>query len=330
MKPKYIFLCGFGLAVILLVVSCQLEVDPTLTTAPIELMTSTVASQLSIGSITPSPLPTATAVANIERTSDLVLDPNASATVALETATTLPTLATPTIAVVTLTPLPTIEGEVLEFAVAELFVNPMNCNVPCWWGTVPNETTVFEVQQFLTLYQFTFRARYNNQIPDLIEVLVGYDKNVNQFDFRIVYIFEGIVLETILSEQSLPLFDMLNRFGQPDEVWLETISVGRDNTHPFRLNMVYLQEGMAVGYVVDASKQDDVVIGCFADEETGLLQLNTPGRSTSYNDFREIFSVDRRYLPLEEVTDLTMEDFMQRFSDPNQPHCIETPAELWE
>ena len=47
-------------------------------------------------------------------------------------------------------------------------------------------------------------------------------------------------------------------------------------------------------------------------------------------DFTPIFELDRRYLSLEEATSLTMDDFMQQFSDPTQPQCIETPIELWE
>jgi hypothetical protein len=60
---------------------------------------------------------------------------------------------TPTIP--TLTPLPTFAPEELETAVADLLANPMNCDVPCWWGAIPNDTTFFEIYQFLELHQLT-------------------------------------------------------------------------------------------------------------------------------------------------------------------------------
>lgn len=206
----------------------------------------------------------------------------------------------------------------------------MNCNVPCWWGAVPNETTTVEILQFLTLYQFTFHERYDNQIPDFIEVWVGFDENENQFDFRVMYSFESNVLKGMLVEQSRPLEEISGKYGQPDEVWFSTESSVRDGNLAVRLIMVYLQKAMAVGYVVNGTLQNGVVIGCFNGNEPGRLQLNTPGSSTNHEDFRGIFEEDRLYLPLEEATNLTIEDFMQQFNDPTQPHCIETPTELWE
>jgi hypothetical protein len=203
----------------------------------------------------------------------------------------------------------------------------MICDIPCWWGAIPNNTTVFEVHQFLAPYEFIVRERYDNEVLDLLEVWVGYSENANLFGVR--YLFDGNVLESIFSDQSLPLPDILTRFGQPDEVWLETMSHKRELL-PFRLNLVYLQVGMAVGYVVDGDIEDDMVIGCFAAEETGRIRLIVPDTATSYRDFPTIFEEDRRYLPLQEATTLTIEDFMHHFLDPTQPHCLQTLAELWE
>jgi len=329
MKLKDVLLVSLGLTVMWLLASCQSGNRPTVATSLLEPVTSTVVTQSSLV-ITPSPLPISTATVNFEMTSSSVLDLTPSSTTTLKTATPLLTLAVPTIAAVTLTPLPTFTSDELEVAVAELLANPMNCDVPCWWGAMPNETTVFEVQQFLTLYQFTDYKPDGNQIPDYIDIGISFDENENIHDFRVRYYFENNLLKIVHSEQSPPLHDILEIYGQPDEVWLETMSFEREESLPLRLNMVYLQEGIAVGYVVDGDIQNDMVIGCFADEETGLLQLNIPGSSINYRDFRGIFEIDRRYLPLEEATGLTMEDFIQRFTDPTQPHCIETPAELWE
>jgi hypothetical protein len=98
---------------------------------------------------------------------------------------------------------------------------------------------------------------------------------------------------------------------------------------PFRLNLVYLQKALAVGYVVDGEIEDELARGCFAGDEKGRLQLNIPNEITNYRDFHWIFEVDRRYLPLEEATELTTEVFTQRFMNPVPPQCIETPTKLW-
>ena len=83
---------------------------------------------------------------------------------------------------------------------------------------MPNETTVFEVQQFLTLYQFTDYIYDDNQIPDYIDVGISFDENENLHDFRVRYYFENNLLKIVHSEQSPPLHDILEKYGQPDEV----------------------------------------------------------------------------------------------------------------
>jgi hypothetical protein len=244
------------------------------------------------------------------------------------TATTIPTPTPPPSATATttpipiLTPLPTFAPEELETAVADLLANPMNCDVPCWWGAIPGNTTVIEVQQFLALYTFTDLV---NDDPAHIEIRLFYDDNQSYFHVR--YTFDNEILKIAFSEMGPPLKEILRKYGQPDEVWLRVVSF---EGLLVRLNLVYLQKGMSVGYVVDGNIQDGNVIACFTDEETGRVLLLAPNTAISYKDFPTIFEEDRRYLPLEEATGLTTEEFMQQFSDPNQPQCIETPTELWE
>ncbi|HIP69822.1 MAG TPA: hypothetical protein EYH05_00320, partial [Anaerolineae bacterium] len=294
MKLKYTSLFGFGLAIMLLSISCQSETELTIATLPVVTMMSIATVQPSLEPVDVSPLPTVTVTVKVEITSTPVPNPTASPTVTPTIATPLPTLATPTIVPVTLTPLSTLGANELETAMAELLANPMNCDVPCWWGAIPDETTVFEIQQFLALYQFEDYYRRDddrNQIPDYIELWL----NEGQFDFRVMYSFQNDILQTVFSERSPPLYEILRRYGEPDEVWLSTVSFMRDGNLSVRLNLVYLQEGMAVGYVVNGDIQDDVVTGCFADKETGRLRLITPNSTTNYKDFSTIFEADRHY-----------------------------------
>ena len=274
-----------------------------------------VEMETAVSSTTISPTTTPSATATTIPTETPTQTPAATAT-----ATTIPTL----------TPLPTFAPEELETAVADLLANPMNCDVPCWWGAIPGETTVFEVQQYLASYQFTDYWYDKTQIPDYIELWFDHYVNENHFYFPIRYAFENHVLKTIYSGQSPQLHQILNFYGSPDEIWLSTVSFVREEDLFLRLNLVYFQESMAVGYVINGNIQDASVMACFTDEESGRLLLLIPNSATSYKDFPTIFEKDRRYLPLEEATDLTIAEFMEQFSDPTQPQCLETPTELWE
>jgi hypothetical protein len=326
MKLKYALLFSFGLVIMFLFVSCQSGTEPTMETTRAGTVTSTPVYQSSLELTTISLPPTAAVM--VKTTSTPVLGSTVSATIVSETIKPSPTLVESTIIPSTLTPLPTFTANELETAVAELLANSMNCgDVPCWWGAVPDETTVFEIQQFLARYKFEDyyrRDNDHNQIPDYIELWF----NEGQFDFRVMYSFQNSILQTVFSEQSPSLYEILKKYGEPDEVWLSTVSFVRDGNLSVRLNLVYLQAGMAVGYVVNGNLQNNIVTGCFFDQ-VGLLSLGVPDSATSYKDFPAIFETDRRYLPLEEATGLTMDDFLQRFSDSTQPQCIETPAELW-
>ena len=329
MKQKYLLQLTFGLINLLLFIRCQSEIEPTIVTSVGELVTSTAASQSSLGSITPSPVPSITSTVKAKATSNLVPDPSPSVTTIPATATLQPPSATPTIVEVTLTPLPTLEGEQLELAVAELLTAPMNCDVPCWWGAIPGITSLNEIKHSVSPYNFDiYEYEEGGEVVHLL-LGIGYIEAQGDFEVRIVYNFSHSILTGITAFSST-ISEILNKYGQPDEVWLETIAEEYQGSLPVRLNMVYLEMGMAVGYVVDGDHQDDVVTGCFADQEMGRLRLIAPNTAISYNDFLPIFEADRHYLLLEEATGLTMDEFMQAFSDPTNPQCIETPAELWE
>jgi hypothetical protein len=171
---KYALLFGFALVIVLLLNSCRPETEPAVQNPPIARSTNTATSQA-------AQLPITRAAVTLEPSST----PTPSATIAVETPTPLPALATPTIIAITLTPLPTFPADELETAVAELLANPMNCDVPCWWGAMPGVTTVFEVQQFLNLHQLTDYRHNENQVPDYIELFIGFDGE--QFGYRVMY-----------------------------------------------------------------------------------------------------------------------------------------------
>jgi hypothetical protein len=329
MKLKHALLFGFGLVIALLFVSCQSEIEPTIVTSVGEPVTSTAASQSSLGSITPSPVPSATSTVKVEATLSLVPDPTPSATVVPVTATPLPPSATPTIVEVTLTPLPTLEGEKLELAVAELLANPMDCDVPCWWGAKPGTTSVNDIKHTISPYNFhVSEARDGGTVVYLL-VEVGYLAERDDYEIGIVYNFSDSIL-TGVTAISPPIFEVLTKYGQPDEIWLSAMNDPREAQPTIWFNMLYFQAGMGVNYVIDIDIQDNTVMGCFGDERIRRLRLITPNSATSYEDFSFIFGEDRRYLSLEEATGLTLDTLMQVFSDPINPQCIETPAELWE
>lgn len=319
---------SFGLMTILFLVACQAggeSRESSITTTPTA--TNIVMGQvLSESTLTVLP-PTAVVAIKVETTSTSVVAPTASSPIAVETVMPLPTSLTPTEVAVTLTPLPTLAADELESAVGELIANPMNCDEPCWWGAIPGITSLDEIKHAVSPYNFDIYESVVDEQLTILRLGIGYIEERNDFEIRIGYGFSNSILTTV-SAYSPSVFEVLARYGQPDEVWLATGITPLPI--PVRLNLVYYQEGMAFGYVVDGVIENHMFKGCFTAEKAGRLRLIASNSATSYKDFPTIFEDDRRYLLLEEDTSLTMEDFMQRFSDPTQPQCIETPVELWE
>ncbi len=111
MKLKYTFLFRFNLAVMLLFVSCQSEIESsTITTIVAATSTNTVVLQSTVAPTMTTPIITIEA----EPTSTPALDVTKFPTIVPQTAT--PTVATPTIIASTLTPLPTLAANELEVA----------------------------------------------------------------------------------------------------------------------------------------------------------------------------------------------------------------------
>jgi hypothetical protein len=329
MKQKHVLLSGFSLVIIIwLLVSCQWETEPIVTTSSVELTRETMSPQPSLEFTTPLSHSIATVPGGIETASVPNLNPTSSPTPVQVIVTPLPTLVPSTVALATLTPLPTLEGEELKAVIEELLVNPMDCDVPCWWGAIPGVTNISEIEHAISPYASDI-FKYNDEEGNVyIRLGIKYIEVRNDFEIVIVYRFSNLILSgvTAISPQ---ISEVLTRYGLPDEVWLSGMTDPRGPS--ISMNMLYFKAGMGVHYTIDSNFQDDnKLMGCFASKETGILRLVTPNSVTDYKALSPNFEQDRRYLPLEQATNLTMDEFMERFSDPTQPLCIETPAELWE
>jgi hypothetical protein len=327
------FALSISFMAMLTFVSCLREVGQTTATLPPIIMVNTTLSQSSLDLSTASPMSTNTVeVKETATPSSNLITPATSPTIVPMTITPSSTLVFPAIVPVTLTPLPTLKGEELESSVTELLADPMNCTIPCWWGYVPGTTSIDEIKYGISPYNFDVYEYYDEEGQTYLRLGIKYLEEQNDFDVKIVFRFSNSIL-TGITAYSPPISELLNKFGHPDEVWVSAMNDPREQPPIIWFIIVYLQKGLGIGYVVDGNVQDDMTIGCVADESTERLRslrLITPDSATSYRDFSVIYDKARLYLPLEQATNSTIEDFVQLFNEPTQAQCIETPIELWE
>jgi len=256
--------------------------------------------------------------------------------------TQVPT-ATPT-ATVTPTPLPTLPPDEAAAKILSLLQDNQNpdCLLPCWWGAIPGQTEWQDISPYLESFAMGMSSvpEYSVRVAKFsVPESVNYREKLN-----IGYSLDPAALITNITVASINIsgYDprtMMTLYGVPDEVWMKTF--GDDvpgDVLPFQLIMIYQEQGISFYYYVDASRIEDTVTVCF---EPGVVEkerpdlfpvspriwLWEPGLPKTIDEVANI--PDEIYFTLEEKTDLTPQTFYEKFTDPNERPCIDTPSDFW-
>ncbi len=327
MKPRF-----FVLFLILgWLVACRREPEPTPTPSPELLVAPIATNTFDIG-----PQNTPTVVTDLPQESQVPATPtllveNPAPFLRSETPISTDTngLELPR----TVLPLPTIPTDEVEAFVLNLIRGNEDCRLPCWWGATPEETTWQETEPFLDTFAEISSMPISGEIAYFVQIYVP-NKEDPSIVYGGAYTVRDDVIRSIQTAGRTPnyfLSQLLNDYGQPDEVWLNTYNHTPGGTIPFRLTLVY-QEGFVVTYSLqNATKHTESIVGCF-DYLAPFLWLVSPNRGITFEEAHQESAqvgIDQFYLPLQEATDLTLLEFYEQFKNPENPACLETPSTLW-
>ncbi|MBK7919933.1 MAG: hypothetical protein IPJ94_27490 [Chloroflexi bacterium] len=322
-----------GICLVLLLVGCQLAVgqdnETVLTTETISNKRETV-------------LPTATRLAptrSISQTATSTWTPIPPPTISPTPQPSPTSLPTET---ATSTPWPTLSPDEAANKVLSLLAENQNpdCLLPCWWGATPGQTYWQDIEPVLR----SFALEIDSDSSAAFVILPLHESiKVPGFDGYVAYSWDesGIINAISVKSMNMPGYDpstMMSFYGIPDEVWVKTFSeLLPGEVLPFRLILVYQEQGISFRYYVDAVRTGETVTACF---EPGIemdrpdlfpagprIYLWEPGQHKTIDEIVNI--PDETYFPLEEKTSLTPETLYEKFTDPNQSPCIDTPADLW-
>jgi len=261
----------------------------------------------------------------------------ASSSTVLPSETPLPS------ATMTPTPWPTLPPDEAARKVLSLLEDNQNpdCLLPCWWGARPGQTLWPDIEPFLrsfaTKIDETSRgASVKLPIPEPLAVPgSSYYVSYSWDESRII---SGISI-TPINVSGYDPKTMIALYGVPDEVWLKTFSeLLPGEVLPFQLVIVYQEKGISFRYYVNAVENHEMITACF---EPGTVEIERPDlfpvgptiRTWIPGQYRAIEEIVRipqeTYFHLEEKTGLTPETFYEKFTDPNEQTCIDTPANLW-
>jgi len=239
-------------------------------------------------------------------------------------------------------PLPTLPpAEALE-KVQELLDTNGGCAFPCWWGITPGETTYIEVLD--TLQPIAWRISRLKNHP------VYRDKITREFYFAVddqptlmnsqmvVFVLEKTTLEIdwLYTSHPYPLGDILLDYGSPEEIWLYATGIPGTGPVVYRIELFYPDKHIMTSIgnyaeMVHENGEDyarvckDSLIG----ETGGVLVWSLDSQMEFKDFFREHEETDK-YLPIEDVIDMSPQEFTNLILENNGSNCLELPLSKWE
>lgn len=283
----------------------------------------------------PPPSTSASPVPTVEPSS---LPPTATARV-----TQTPELLTSTMA-------PTLTADQEEDFVLDLLQSNAGCQLPCWWGFTPGETTWQTAQTYFDSLgkktdEFS-NARVTNYTVKFSlprhDIQIGQVYNVSNGTIGMIWVKGATVRnnERVFGDQ-LFLQDwqhympsqMLSVYGQPAKVLLKTFQSVPDWVPPFNMLLYYPQQGILVRYYGPTERRGEQIRLCPQQADV-TLWLWSPELTMTLEDIARLgqdFPIEEvaDYRSLEAVTEMDVETFHETFKDAGMETCIETSAKLW-
>lgn len=227
------------------------------------------------------------------------------------------------------TPVATLPPEQAQSLLAELVETNGGCDYPCWWGIVPGETTWANARELLlpiasktyigkkgSFYNLTFPIP-NGDYSDTI--------------FSHITVEDGIV-DIIRTNNVYNIFEMLEVFGKPDQIWVHVIEVGVPIFHAdTRIALFYPEAGL-MGVYSEATAGFDKLMVCPKNStyESSIKFLWSTESKKTFRDLEypsltgQYPSPHAFYVSLEEGTELDVDRFYDTYSDPsNRSTCFE-------
>ena len=263
-----------------------------------------------------------------EKTNDTVVK-SLTKTATIQKVTVTPTKKTeqnPTPSIsASLTPQSTLTTEEGKALVLELIASNGGCQLPCWWGITPGETSWDDTRSFLETFTTIsnlstnlYGVTYRNLPENVSDGAVGATISVN----------DGLV-QTIVTDVYYPLSEVLAIYGQPSEVRIFVDSQSIDTLAPFVIALYYEQGFLAVF----RGKTNKGVPSQICPSSIGGNQtvwflwspnLEMPFEKAGRQALLFVSPADKSFRKLEETTDMNVRSFYETYRDvENVENCFE-------
>jgi hypothetical protein len=244
------------------------------------------------------------------------------------------------------TPYPTLPADIRTERYRDLLAGNGICNLPCWWGIIPGETTWDEVFAKLSplgrTYLYKSRIGYFSgfaprEMDPITEPLPG-GYVYGHIDPS--FLMDGDTIRAIDinsrwigKDFDYSMANLLKLFGKPDEIWVHLQAKGMGD-HPIRyfLYIFYKQKGMIFMNGQGTMDEQDFSlcpqIPSSYDQYPPYLFLWAESETGNFTDMITLFADNDAYI--EDYRDLTtlntemnsMDDFYKTYVNQNNRECF--------
>jgi hypothetical protein len=261
----------------------------------------------------------------------------------------------PTVVLSSPTPLPTLSIEKAQASVLDLLQTNGGCQLPCWWGITPGETSAQETKSFLEKFgSLSIISIYDEkggyvhiQVPEnelIVRPVVEYETDADGLTVELLHIsidfvrkIEGgyeVVYGDPLFKQLMPLYTLpqiISVYGKPSEVMVR----GTRDWWIFDLLLFYAESGFLINYTAPYEEENGIYFGCPEKASVELWLWETESNyslsEAAVAIFGNLLGADwlATYRTLQEATSTSLGDFYESYKDPNKISCLETPIDVW-
>lgn len=269
-------------------------------------------------------------------------------TIALATPTRLiisePTIqTTPIILQPTWTSQPTLTGSDALEAINAMVVTNGGCQLPCWWGITPGETSWENALIMLSMFAPKIKSSEPNSFSwdgstyhNSVVHYVSYEHSNSRIRREaVIVVLDDIVSRIILRNEIVgEIFDIPNLlavYGEPINIFIDTFNNTPSGILPFQMVLFYPNHRFVAVFNFTGNKNGEYIEVCYKpstptvyswSSEEDLLVKVAGFSALVQGDWA--FSKD-----LETSTNLDLETFYQYFINPTSASCLETPSGLW-
>jgi hypothetical protein len=235
---------------------------------------------------------------------------------------------------------PTFDPDQRTERIERLLDDNAGCDLPCWWGIVPGETTWQEAENLLAPLAIHIQAAAYN--PQTVIYTASFSTPADPIgnDYLIQnYVVKDALIERLwvraTKSSYFSMGEVIGTYGPPGEVLVRTFRGQQEGVRPMYLVFMYPDLAFAAIYAANAfhTGVGDLVEACW--EFGPELFLWSPSEPLTFHDLAtpnigQIPSDEvQLYRPWDYATSESLDQFLAGAGNPNQAHCLQTQAGLW-